>query len=332
MIPRLVALGWPIPWSAPAPRSRRIRIGAMFVGAALSSVASAQLRSPVPSAELGQIRCSASAPAPLVRIEGTSELIGDIAITCENRGQGRGFEPSGFLVVDLAVSLSVGIANHSGFGLGADVTDAVLVVNEKTCLASTSERLFSDCGANGTVQDPMLARRGSASPGLLLWSGVALPHPRSGHRQRVRAGGPVRRLCRSIRSAGRVSPDHHEPAADQYPGERRRGRRRQRCKVRGDSNRGSRIHVVGRGQRCLRGGNSARRARSAGGLCPGALRCKRGACVRRARRSVRSVSSRVSPLLSRRALGSQRDRVGPDGRMTIIQPLPARLPGRARRA
>lgn len=149
----------------------------MFLGAALASVASAQLGSPVPSAELGQIHCSATALAPLVRIEGTSELVGDIAITCENRGQGRGFVPSGSLVVDLAVSLSVGIANQSGFGLGADVTDAVLVVNEKTCLASTSERLFSDCGANGTVQDPMLARRSSASPGLLLWSGVALPIP-----------------------------------------------------------------------------------------------------------------------------------------------------------
>ena len=155
-----------------------MRIVAIFLGAALSGVASAQLRSPVPSAELGQIRCSATALAPLVRIEGTSELVGDIAITCENRGQGGGFEPSGFLVVDLAVSLSVGIANQSGFGLGADVTDAVLVVNEKTCLASTSQRLFSDCGASGrTVQDPMLARRSSASPGVLLWSGVALPIP-----------------------------------------------------------------------------------------------------------------------------------------------------------
>ena len=150
----------------------------MLVGAVLSSVASAQLISPVSSAELGQIRCSATALAPLVRIEGTSELVGDIAITCENRGPGRRFEPSGFLVVDLAVSLSVGIANQSGFGLGADVTDAVLVVNEKTCLASTSERLFSDCGASGsTVQDPMLGRRGSASPRMLRWSGVALPIP-----------------------------------------------------------------------------------------------------------------------------------------------------------
>lgn len=177
MLPRLVSLDRPIPRSAPAPRSRRMRIGAILLGAALASVASAQQGSPVPSAELGQIHCSATALAPLVRIEGTSELVGDIAITCENRGQGRGFEPRGFLVVDLAVSLSVGIANQSGFGLGADVTDAVLVVNEKACLASTSERLFSDCGANGTVQDPMLARRSSASPGLLLWSGIALPIP-----------------------------------------------------------------------------------------------------------------------------------------------------------
>ncbi len=178
MLPRLASSGWPVPRSAPAPRSRRVLIGAMLVGAVLPSVASAQLISPVSSAELGQIRCSATALAPLVRIEGTSELVGDIAITCENRGPGRRFEASGFLVVDLAVSLSVGIANQSGFGLGADVTDAVLVVNEKTCLASTSERLFSDCGASGsTVQDPMLGRRGSASPRMLRWSGVALPIP-----------------------------------------------------------------------------------------------------------------------------------------------------------
>lgn len=169
---------WHMPRSAPALCSGRVRTGAMLLGASLATVASAQPRSPVPSAELGQIHCSVTAQAPLVRIEGTSELVGDIAIACENRGQGRGFEPSGMLVVDFAVSLSVGIANQSGFGLGADVTDAVLVVNEKTCLASTSERLFSDCGASGsTVQDPMLARRSPASPGLLLWSGVALPIP-----------------------------------------------------------------------------------------------------------------------------------------------------------
>lgn len=178
MLPRLPSLGWLMPKSAPVPRFWRMPIGAVLLGAALLSVASAQLRAAVPSAELGQVRCSATALAPLVRIEGTSELVGDIAITCKNSGPGRSFEPRGFLVVDLAVSLSVGIANQSGFGLGADVTDAVLVVNEKSCLASTSERLFSDCGASGsTVQDPMLGRLSSASPGMLLWSGVALPIP-----------------------------------------------------------------------------------------------------------------------------------------------------------
>ncbi len=178
MLPRLPSLGWLMPKSAPAPRFWRMPIGAVLLGAVLPSVAPAQLRSAVPSAELGQVRCSATAAAPLVRIEGTSELVGDIAITCKNSGPGRSFEPRGFLVVDLAVSLSVGIANQSGFGLGADVTDAVLVVNEKSCLASTSDRLFSDCGASGsTVQDPMLGRLSSASPGMLLWSGVALPIP-----------------------------------------------------------------------------------------------------------------------------------------------------------
>ena len=164
--------------SMAAAPSRRARICGIVLGSAFSTLASAQLGPPVPSAELGQIRCSAAAVAPLVRIEGTRELVGDISITCENSGRGQRFEPSGFLEVDLALSLNVGIANQSGFGLGADITDAVLVVNEKTCLASAPRRLFSDCGAAGrTVQDPLLGRRSETSPGLLLWTGVALPIP-----------------------------------------------------------------------------------------------------------------------------------------------------------
>ncbi len=164
--------------SVAAAPSRRARICVTVLGSAFSTLASAQLGPPIPSAELGQIRCSASAVAPLVRIEGTRELVGDIAITCENSGQGQRFEPSGFVEIDLALSLNVGIANQSGFGLGADITDAVLVVNEKTCLASAARRLFSDCGAAGrTVQDPLLGRRSVTRPGLLLWSGVALPIP-----------------------------------------------------------------------------------------------------------------------------------------------------------
>ena len=156
----------------------RSRICGIVVGSAFSILASAQLGPPIPSSELGQVRCSAAAVAPLVRIEGTRELVGDITITCENSGQAQRFEPSGFLEIDLALSLNVGIANQSGFGLGADITDVVLVVNEKTCLASAARRSFSDCGAAGrTVQDPMLGRRSATRPGLLVWSGVALPIP-----------------------------------------------------------------------------------------------------------------------------------------------------------
>ena len=159
-------------------RPRRPRVCAILLGGAFAALASAQPGPPTPSAELGQVRCSAAAVAPLVRVEGTRELVGDIAITCENSGQGQRFEPSGFLEIDLALSLNVGIANQSGFGLGTDVTDAVLVINEKDCLASAASRSFSDCGAAGrTVQDPMLGRRSAARPGQLLWSGVALPIP-----------------------------------------------------------------------------------------------------------------------------------------------------------
>ena len=177
MLPRLAGLGSRVTSSAAA-RALRPRISCFILGGVFSAVGAAQFGPPIPSAELGQIRCSAAAAAPLVRIEGTSELVGDITITCENSGQGRRFEPSGFVEIDIALTLNVGIGNQSGFGLGADVTDAVLVINDKDCLASTAERSFSDCGASGrTVQDPMLGRRAAGSPGSLLWAGVALPIP-----------------------------------------------------------------------------------------------------------------------------------------------------------
>ena len=163
---------------AAATRFGWLRVLTVLLAGAPATVALAQFGPPIPSSELGQIRCSAAATAPLVRVEGTSELIGDITIICENTGPGRRFEPSGFVEIGLALTLNVGIANQRGFGLGAEVTDAVLVVNDKDCLASTAERAFSDCGASGrTVQDPMLGRRSAASPGLLVWSGVALPIP-----------------------------------------------------------------------------------------------------------------------------------------------------------
>ena len=178
MLAKLAGSGGPLKRSIAATRFQWLRILTVLVGGTPATVALAQFGPPIPSSELGQIRCSAAAVAPLVRIEGTSELVGDITITCENSGQGRRFEPRGFVEIDLALSLNVAVANQSGFGLGPEVTDAVLVINDKDCLASTAERSFSDCGASGrTVQDPMLGRRSAASPGSLRWSGVALPIP-----------------------------------------------------------------------------------------------------------------------------------------------------------
>lgn len=132
----------------------------------------------VPSAELGVIRCSASASPPLVRIEGTQELVGDILLTCHNSGPAVGFEPRGHVDVDISVSMNVGVANRPVSGLGPGFADAVLVVNEKNCRVTGTQRAFGTCGAGGTtVQDPMPAGLDSRQPRTLRWAGVALPIP-----------------------------------------------------------------------------------------------------------------------------------------------------------
>ena len=159
------------------PAIRGIACGIVLAGS-VATQANAQQGAPQPSAELGTLRCSATTAAPLVRIEGLSELIGDILITCENVGPAVRFEARGFLDAEVTLSLNVGVANRSGFGLGPDVTDAVLVVNEKECTASSADRVFNDCGSGGSlIQDPMLARRVTARPATLRWAQVALPIP-----------------------------------------------------------------------------------------------------------------------------------------------------------
>ena len=141
-------------------------------------------------------------------------------------------------------------------------------------------RCQRDHRAGSDARAPQLRESGNAA---LVRCGTA--HSRGGHRQRVRASGTAGGLCRSIRGGGRVSSDHHDRAPDQYPGERRRGGRRRRCTVRGDSDRGSRIHVVGRRKRCLGSGHAASRARGPGDLCAGTLRA--GGATVLGRRGVR---------------------------------------------
>ncbi len=141
--------------------------------------ARAQETLPDPSADLGDIYCTATATVPLVRLEGTSELVGDILLTCYNSGAvtavTRPFS-SGFLEADVRLSLNVAVGNR--VGTGGALADAVLVVNGKDCPASGAARTFASCGhADRTVQDPMLAYRDSSQRGTLTWRGVAIPIP-----------------------------------------------------------------------------------------------------------------------------------------------------------
>lgn len=152
------------------------RAGLLAMAAAI--VAGGQVAGPAPSARLGVIRCSATAATPLVRIEGTAELVGDVVLTCHNAEPSVGFEPKGFVDVDIGLSLNVAVANRSGFGLGPDVSDAVLVVNGKNCAVPGPGRTFGSCGPEGGgAQDPMPGRLDATLPHSLRWSGVALPIP-----------------------------------------------------------------------------------------------------------------------------------------------------------
>ena len=156
--------------------ARIASLALVFLSTSISS--RAQLGPVRPSAELGVIHCSVTASVPAVRIEGTRELVGDIVLSCHNALPSFGFEPTGFVQADISLSLNVDPANASDFGLGADVTDAVLVVNENHCPVSGANRSFGNCGtAQQTVQDPMLGRLDATRHRTVRWSNVAVPIP-----------------------------------------------------------------------------------------------------------------------------------------------------------
>ena len=173
---------------------RGLAKGAMIVAVGLTPWLSlrAQDAFPLPSTELGVIRCAASASVPLVRIEGASELVGDILLTCHNVGPAVGFEPLGFVQADVSLSLNVDVANRVGYGLGAEVSDAVLVVNEKNCPLSSAHRTFSRCDSGDeTVQDPMPGRLASGFARTVRWEGVAIPVPGAAIGSEVAGAEPV---------------------------------------------------------------------------------------------------------------------------------------------
>lgn len=156
--------------------AKRMILGAVMLAPWLSLHAQDAL--PLPSAELGVIRCTVGSSVPLVRIEGATELVGDVLLTCHNVAPAIGFDPRGFVQADVSLSLNVDVANRVGYGLGAEVSDAVLVVNEKNCPLSSAQRTFSICGSgNDTVQDPLPGRLVGGLARTLRWEGVAIPIP-----------------------------------------------------------------------------------------------------------------------------------------------------------
>jgi len=131
--------------------------------------------------DAGLMTCSASAVPPVVRAEGIAELASDLVLVCP----GPGFPPSGVaptasvVVADIALSLNVDVTNNTGFGPGADVTDAVLIVNENNCTSpAAAGGVLGSCGApDPRVQDPQYGRL--VAPNRIEWSGVRIPVPGS---------------------------------------------------------------------------------------------------------------------------------------------------------
>ncbi len=145
-----------------------------------------------PGAQSGVIRCSATAAVPIVRIEGTSELVGDILLTCHSSGSAASAAPREFLDADITLSLNVGVSNRTDFGLGADVSDAVLVVNENNCAATSAPTAFRTCEPESpTVQGPMLARLDPSEDRTLHWNGIVFPIPGAAIGSENGGGSPV---------------------------------------------------------------------------------------------------------------------------------------------
>ncbi len=155
-----------------------MRFSWLAVALVSSSSLSAQAVSPTTSVATASIRCSVTASAPVVRIEGTRELVGDVLLTCYSTESEAGAGRGEFLSADLSLSLNVDIGNRTGFGLGADVTDAVLVVNENNCSLPDAEGTQDACEPeNSAVQGPMLGRLDEFRVRTLRWSGIEFPVP-----------------------------------------------------------------------------------------------------------------------------------------------------------
>src|SRR5262249_38748033 len=114
-----------------------------------------------------------------VRAEGLAEMGGDVGFFCQTSDV-----LSGPVTADIRLSLNTNVTNNRDFGKGADITDAVLIVNGNDCPLGVCEPQTTSTGfGQGTNPSPFtpLPQYGQlTSATTLLWSGVTLLPPSSG--------------------------------------------------------------------------------------------------------------------------------------------------------
>ena len=126
----------------------------------------------------GQIRCTASSVVPIVRLEGLAERLGDIVLQCTSTvigvtEAGSPDQSSGYVPVNVTVSLNTNVTNNRNFGQGDVFTDAVLVVNENNAQNPNVESVLG--GPDPSFPLPQFGVLAAAN--RLAWNVVLFPIP-----------------------------------------------------------------------------------------------------------------------------------------------------------
>ena len=141
------------------------------------------------------LSCQAFAVPAQSRAEGIAELLGDVVAQCRLADNvTTGFPPT--LNANIAVTLNVNVTNNRDFGLGGEVTDAVLLVNEvygPSPITPTAASTLS-----GTPNTPLPQYGTRTSTNRLEWNGAILPVP-------VVSGNPFTLVLRITNMRGNVS-------------------------------------------------------------------------------------------------------------------------------
>jgi len=116
----------------------------------------------------GLMTCTASAVPATSRAEGIAELLGDVIAQC-TLSSTVGVPPS--VQANIGVTLNVNVTNNRNFGLGGEVTDAVLIVNDTVGTPTASS-------TPSFVPNTPIPQYGTrVAPNRLEWNGAILPTP-----------------------------------------------------------------------------------------------------------------------------------------------------------